>query len=57
MVKFLRDVKIELGKVTYPSKDEVFRLTMLVIVLSLIIGVYLGALDYAFTLALEYEIG
>lgn len=57
MVKFLRDVKIELGKVTYPAREEVFRLTMLVIVLSLIIGAYLGALDYVLTLALEYVIG
>ena len=57
MVKFLREVKIELTKVTYPTRDEVIRLTMLVIVLSLIIGAYLGALDYAFTLFLEYVIG
>lgn len=57
MVKFLRDVKIELSKVTYPSRDEVVRLTLLVIVMSIIIGAYMGALDYAFTLFLEYVVG
>jgi len=57
MVKFLRDVKIELSKVTYPERDEVIRLTALVIVISVAIGAYLGALDYVFTLFLEYIIG
>lgn len=53
-VKFLREVRAELAKVTWPKRDEVTRLTLVVILVSAIVGVYLGTLDLAFTKLLEY---
>ena len=46
---FLREVKIELSKVVWPTRKETLRLTLVVIVASLIVGVYIGGADYLFT--------
>lgn len=48
-VTYLRDVRTELGRVTWPKKDEVAKLTATVIILSAIVGLYLGGLDVLFT--------
>ena len=56
MIGFLRQVSGELTKVTFPSREDVIRLTLLVIIISIIVGLYLGALDYVFLLGLEYLI-
>ncbi|MFC1653779.1 preprotein translocase subunit SecE [Patescibacteria group bacterium] len=54
---YLRQVREELTKVTWPSRKEVIRLTLIVIVSSTIVGVYLAGLDYAFTQFLGLIIG
>jgi len=46
---FLRETRDELKKVTWPTRQEVVRLTMVVIVVSLVVGLFLGALDFSFT--------
>lgn len=47
-IEFLAQVKVELGLVSWPSRQDTLRLTTLVIVISLVIAVYLGSLDAAF---------
>jgi len=42
-------VKTELGKVTWPKKEEVIRLTLLVFVTAGIVAAYVGGLDFTFT--------
>lgn len=49
ILKFFSEVKLELSKVTWPKKDEVLRLTLIVFLVSGIIGAYVGGLDYLFT--------
>jgi preprotein translocase subunit SecE len=44
--KFLKEVKVELFKVTWPNRQELIGSTVIVIVLSLIVAVYLGFLDF-----------
>jgi len=56
MLTFLKEVRVELGKVTFPSKDEVIRLTVIVIVISVVVGLYLGGVDFVFTKMLEFII-
>ena len=46
---FLSEVKLELSKVVWPKRDEVTRLTLIVIAISAMVGVYLGGVDYMFT--------
>ena len=51
--KFFTEVKSELTKVTWPTKDQVIRLTTVVIVTSLAVGFFIGGLDFIFTKAIE----
>jgi preprotein translocase subunit SecE len=50
---FLRETKDELKKVVWPSKQEVIRLTFVVIIISLIVGLFLGGLDFVFVKVIE----
>lgn len=50
---FLKEVKEELKKVTWPKRDEIVRLTFVVVVISIIVGLYIGGLDYIFTKVME----
>jgi len=42
---FLESVKIELGKVTWPTRKETVATTGVVVVIILLISIYLGACD------------
>jgi preprotein translocase subunit SecE len=42
---FFEEVKIELGKVTWPTRKETIGTTWVVIVIVLLISLYLGACD------------
>jgi preprotein translocase subunit SecE len=44
--KFFKEVKIELTKVTWPNRQELIGSTIIVIVLSLLMAVYIGFLDF-----------
>jgi len=46
---FLKEVRDELKKVVWPTRDEVIRLTSVVILVSLIVGVFLGGTDFILT--------
>ncbi len=46
--KFLRDVRVELSKVTWPTRSELLMSTVVVLVAVAIAGAYTGALDYVF---------
>jgi len=50
---FATEVIDELKKVTWPSKKETIRLTTVVIVISLIIGIYIGIIDVLLAKGLE----
>jgi len=47
--KFFNEVKAELKQVTWPTKQETIRLTVIVIVICLVIGAYIGLLDLILT--------
>ena len=49
LVQFLKETKIELKKVKWPSKDEVVRLTLIVIAVSAGVSLFISALDFIFT--------
>ncbi len=46
---FLREVKAEVKKVTWPSKNEVYSTTIVVILAVIFFGVYLYSLDIVFS--------
>jgi preprotein translocase subunit SecE len=46
-IQFLREVKVELQKVTFPTRQETVGSTVVVLVLTVIMAVYLGFSDWA----------
>lgn len=48
LVKYVRDTRAELFKVTWPSREEGIRLTALVVVVTIIAGIALFGVDYLF---------
>ncbi len=49
IITFLKEVKIELKKVNWPTKQETIKYTLIVIGTSLAVGIFLGGLDFIFT--------
>ncbi len=49
IITFLKEVKIELKKVTWPTRQETIRFTLLVIGVSAGVAIFLGGLDFLFT--------
>lgn len=56
MFTFLGQVKNELMQVTWPTRKQVTRLTFVVLAISLLVGIYLGIVDFIFTRLLEFII-
>jgi len=50
--KYLKEVKAEMEKVTWPTRKETLRYTLIVISVSVIVAIFLGGLDYLFNIAL-----
>lgn len=48
-IAFLKETRDELNKVKWPTRAEVIRLTAVVIIISAIVGIFLGGLDIFFT--------
>ena len=48
-VVFFQEVRTELGKVVWPTREETIRLTVVVVVVSLVIGLFIGGLDFSLT--------
>jgi len=49
LVDYLNEVKVELRKVSWPNREQTTTYTILVIIVSVIVGIYLGGLDYVFS--------
>ena len=53
-VNFLKEVRDELKKVVWPTRDEVIRLTGVVILVSLFVGIFLGGADFILTKIVQF---
>lgn len=49
IISFLKEVREELGKVAWPSREQTIRYTVLVVIVAVVVGLFLGALDYILT--------
>jgi len=52
-VTFLKETRDELKKVVWPTRQDVVRLTFVVIIVSLVVGLFLGGADFVFTKLIE----
>ncbi len=48
-IKYFREVREELVKVEWPTRQQTLQKTILVIGSSVVVGLYIGALDFIFT--------
>lgn len=48
-VGFLKEVRDELQKVVWPTRDEIIRLTGVVIIVSGVVAIFLGGADFILT--------
>jgi len=55
-INYLKEVRHEMTQVVWPKRREVVKLTLTVIAISVIVGLYLGAVDFGFTKLLEVVI-
>lgn len=46
--QFLKEVRTEMAKVVWPTRNQLIVYTIVVIVMSLGVAVFLGALDFGF---------
>lgn len=48
LIKYLKEVREELEKVTWPTRQQAMNKTVLVIAVSVLVGVFIGGLDLVF---------
>jgi preprotein translocase subunit SecE len=53
LISYINESFTEMKKVTWPSKKETYRYTILVITISLVVAAFLGALDYIFNFGFQ----
>lgn len=53
VANYVREVVRELQQVTWPSLKDTLRMTLLVVVASSVVALYVGGLDYLFTQVLK----
>lgn len=50
---FLASVKVELEKVVWPTPEQTIRLTIIVIIVTIVVGFFVGGIDFILTKVLE----
>jgi preprotein translocase subunit SecE len=56
ILDFLKESLVELKTVQWPTKDEIKKLTIYVIVSSILIGILVSGIDFLLNLGLSYII-
>ena len=52
IIRFFNEVKVEFKNISWPKKDTLIQLSVVVISISIIISLILGGFDYLFTNAI-----
>jgi len=53
IVNFFKEARVELKKVTWPTRQETINHTIAVVVITLAVAIFLGAADFLFTYLLN----
>jgi preprotein translocase subunit SecE len=54
---FFKEVKVEMKKVTWPTRDELKDSTKLVIIASVVVSVFIGVVDNILSFIIRYLLG
>lgn len=52
-LNYLSEVRSELEKVEWPKREDAMKLTLTVVIMTVIVGAFVGGLDYTFARLLE----
>ncbi len=55
-IDFLKEVRAELSNVVWPTREQTIRYTVLVVLVAVVTGLFLGGLDYLLTLLTTFMI-
>ncbi len=53
IIRFLQEAKVELSRVNWPTQKELIQYTVVVVVISFVVAVFLGSLDLLFSKIVE----
>ena len=53
LIIFLKEVKVELKKVNWPTRQETIKYSLMVVGASAVIAFFLGGLDFLFTIIIN----
>ena len=53
ILQFFREVRVEIKKVTWPTRKETLASTVVVLVTTFIIGAFLGVMDFLLSAGVE----
>ncbi len=53
IITFLKEVRIEMKKINWPTREETLRYTLLVVGVSVAVAIFLGTIDFIFTTLLN----
>lgn len=56
MIRYVKEARAEMLKVTWPSKQETTKYSLITITLALLIAAFFGGLDWLLNLGLEWLI-
>lgn len=54
LFSFFNEVRLELKKVTWPTRKDVVNYLSLVIAISAIVAIFVGSVDFSLTKGMEY---
>jgi len=57
LVRFIKEVRNELKRVSWPSRDDVRESTTVVIVVVLVLAVFIGLVDWALSFLVSFILG
>jgi preprotein translocase subunit SecE len=53
IVAYLREVRVELNRVDWPTRTELMRMSLVVLIVLLVVALYLGLFDYIYTVIIK----
>ena len=54
VAQYLSESKVELKKITWPTRKETTKLTVIVVIFSGIVAIFLGGIDYLLSKLMEF---
>ena len=57
LTNFIKETRQELNKVTWPSRDEVWQATLVVIFTTMLMALFIGMIDFVLSLVMRILLG